>query len=218
MDGARRWGGLVWVAGGVVFQLVMGGVDHRVPGMVTLILLGGPVALAFACVVGRPWLVWAVSWVAAVLLALDFVGAVADRFGAFGPAGAPGVSWGDWASFTDYTAALLPTVLDPFAPLAAVLATGIEVGLAAGLLLGWQRRWVGKTAAGLLGVYLVTMASALGLAAVAAYAVPVLIGGALLVSTCPRARPHRAQPTPPANRSWRLGTPSDLNGARDGVR
>ena len=194
MDRARRWGGLLWVGVGTVFQLVMVLVDHNMPGLVTMILLAGTVALALACLVGRVWLVWVVGWVQAVLLALDFAGAVADRFGVYGPPGAAGVSWGSWAAFTDYTATLLPAALNPLARPAAVLATAVEVGLAVTLLLGWQRRWVGKATAGLLTVYLVTTWVALGPAEVARYAVPILIGGALLVSTCPRARPHRSQP------------------------
>lgn len=58
----------------------------------------------------------------------------------------------------------------------------IELALAAALLLGWQRRWTGKAAAGMLVIYLTAMGSALGLAAVAGYAVPTLVGGALLIS------------------------------------
>lgn len=187
MDGARRWGGLGWVAVGLAFQLVVAAVGRQSLGLVTLILVGVSVGLAVVCLVGRPRLVWAMGWIGAVALALDFGGAVADRFGVFGPAGAPGVSWGNWAAFTDYTAALLPALFRPVAPACAVLATGIEVGLAAALLVGWRRRWAGKVAAGLLAVYLVAMGSSLGWAAVAHYALPVLIGGALLISTCPRS-------------------------------
>lgn len=168
--------------------MIVGVVDHLVPGVVTLGLLGATTLLAVACLVGSPGLVWVAGWVEAIVLALDFGGAVADRFGAFGPPGAPGVSWGSWAGFTDYTGMLLPPALHALAPVAALAATVIEVGLVVGLLLGRQRRWVGKAAAGLLTIYLVTMAFSLGGDAVARYAVPVLIGGALLVSTCPRTR------------------------------
>src|SRR4051812_50055300 len=41
-------------------------------------------------------------------LAAGFLSAVADRFGLWGPFGTPGVSWGGFAKFLDYTATLLP--------------------------------------------------------------------------------------------------------------
>ena len=40
-------------------------------------------------------------------LAAGFLSAVADRFGLWGPIGTPGVSWGGFAKFLDYTATLL---------------------------------------------------------------------------------------------------------------
>src|SRR4051794_41801243 len=41
-------------------------------------------------------------------LAAGFLSAVADRFGLWGPIGTPGVSWGGFAKFLDYTTTLLP--------------------------------------------------------------------------------------------------------------
>src|SRR4051812_50149845 len=41
-------------------------------------------------------------------LAAGFLSAVADRFGLWGPIGTPGVSWGGFAKFLDYTGTLLP--------------------------------------------------------------------------------------------------------------
>src|SRR4051794_41967376 len=41
-------------------------------------------------------------------LAAGFLSAVADRFGLWGPIGTPGVSWGGFAKFLDYTATILP--------------------------------------------------------------------------------------------------------------
>ena len=71
---------------------------------------------------------------------------------------------------------------------AAVTATAVEVMLAAVLPLGWQRRWFAKGTAGLLVIYLVAMTASLGLDAVADYAVPILVGGALLLSSVPTRR------------------------------
>lgn len=72
---------------------------------------------------------------------------------------------------------------------AAVFATAVEVVLALLLVSGAQRRWVGKATAGLFVVYLVSMTLTVGPGAVAAYALPILVGGALLVSAIPAREP-----------------------------
>lgn len=200
MDGPRRFGGLLWVAAGAVFQLVMLGQVR--PGVITLILIAATVLLAVAVIAarGRPTrTVWALGWLAAVLLALDFAGAVADRFGLFGT---EGVSWGTWDAFVAYTARLLPFVPDSLVEAAAVSATAGEVVLAVWLLSGWQRRWAGKAAAGLLTVYLVAMGLAVGLTEVARFALPLQIGGALLVSAVPSRRSVAETETPAEERAW----------------
>lgn len=187
MDRARRAGGLLWVAAGLVFQLLWWR-RSVVPGPVTVVLCALVVALALLVLTRRRRAVLVLGRVVAVALALDLAGAVADRFGAFGPPGKPGVFWGSWEAFVAYTARLLPVASPRLVALAAVAATATEVVLAVLLVSGWQRRWVGKATAGLLLVYLVAMAWGLGGAAVAAYGVPLLVGGALLVSTCPAGR------------------------------
>src|SRR4051794_41609395 len=58
-------------------------------------------------------------------LAAGFLSAVADRFGLWGPIGTPGVSWGGFARFLDYTATLLP-----FLPTALVAVAGWAAALA----------------------------------------------------------------------------------------
>ena len=121
----------------------------------------------------------------AVLFALDLTGAVLDRFGVLGRPGGSGVSWGDWARFQDYTAVLLHHPGSTAVAAAAVGATAVEVGLAVALVAGWQPRWVGKATAGLFAVYLIAMTASPAHADVARYAVPVLIGGALLLSVTP---------------------------------
>ncbi|WP_433786929.1 DoxX family membrane protein [Actinomycetospora sp. CA-101289] len=197
MDRARRLGGLLWVAVGVVFGVGWAQIGGVVPGPITQVLAAVVLGLAVVVVVdhvrGVPWLLWASGWLAAVLLAAAFGGAVADRFGVFGPPGAAGVSWGRWDVFVAYTQQLLHGVPLPVAAVVAVVATVTEVVLAVGLLSGWQRRWVAKAAAGLLTIYLLAMASTVGWDDVARYALPIEIGGALLVSVCP---PRRTAPRP----------------------
>jgi hypothetical protein len=196
MDRARRIGGLAWVAAGVLFGAGWAAAG-TVPGAITLTFVVAVLVLAAAVILertsgGRPGVTWVAGWVVAVLFAADFAGAVADRFGVFGPPGPPGaagVSWGSWPVFVDYTRVLLHGMPEAVALTAAVGATGVEVALVAMLLAGWQRRWVGKAAAALLTVYLVAMASSVGWSDVARYALPVVIGGALLLSACPSRRP-----------------------------
>jgi hypothetical protein len=183
MDGPRRFGGLLWVAAGAVFQLVMLGQTR--PGLITVLVIVATVLLASAVVAarGRPRrLVWALGWLTAVLLALDFAAAVADRFGLLG------THWGSWDAFVAYTARLLPFVPDSLVGAAAGSATAGEMVLAVWLLSGWQRRWAGKAAAGLLAFYLLAMGFAVGFTEVAHFALPIQIGGALLVSAVPSRR------------------------------
>ncbi|MGH3095063.1 MAG: hypothetical protein ACRDMV_03585 [Streptosporangiales bacterium] len=189
MDRARTVGGLLWVGAGLAFQvgwLVFGGLT---PGPVTLVLLADFALLALL-VLTRPRsaAAWLTGWVTAVLLGLDLAEAVADRFGALGGPGDPGISWGSWDSFVAYTAVLLSQPPHVVAAVAAVLATVAEAVLSLLLLSGWQRRWAGKALAGLFTVYLLALAVNLGLDEVARYGMPVLIGGALLLSACPARR------------------------------
>lgn len=190
MDRARRRGGLLWIGAGVVFELGWAAFAGLRPGPITLVIAGVMVLLAalVATRVSDPRLRVA-GTVTAVVLALDLAGAVADRFGAWGPPGASGVSWGSWSAFVDYTSLLLGGVPRPWASVAAVFATAVEVVLALLLVSGAQRRWVGKATAGLFVVYLVSMTLTVGPGAVAAYALPILVGGALLVSAIPAREP-----------------------------
>ena len=189
MDRARRLGGLAWVGGGALFQLGWAAWAGVVPGAITLVFGAAAVGLAALFLAGAgSALIRVGGWVMAVLLAVDFAGAVADRFGAFGPPGAPGVSWGSWAAFVDYTQLMLGGSPRMLATAAAVAATGAEVLLAVALVAGFRRRWTGKVTAGLLAIYLLAMALTIGVDEVATYAIPVLVGAALLVSVCPAQR------------------------------
>lgn len=189
MDGARRAGGLLWVVGGVIAQAVAAA-RGVVPGSITLaialIVVGAAIVLVLVPT-GRG--AWFAARLLSLVLGLDFAGAVADRFGALGAPGADGVSWGSWSAFVDYTSTLLPTnATHALVATAAVLATLAEIVLAVWLVSGREHRWAGKAAAGLLVVYLVTMWIGPGFDAMAEYAVPLLIGGALLASARPDQR------------------------------
>jgi hypothetical protein len=186
MDQARRVGGLLWVAAGLVFGLGWAALGRVTPAMITLAISAVVVVLACLVVTGARSAL--AGRVVAVLLAAQFAGAVADRFGVFGPPGAVGVSWGSWSAFVDYTALLLHGAPHGAVVGAAALATVLEVALAVALLSGWQRRWVGKATAGLLFCYLAAMAASVGWGEIARYGVPIQIGGALLVTVSGRTQ------------------------------
>ena len=200
MDGVRRLAGLIWVGAGLVFQVILLITDRVRPGPITLTLCALIVALTVSTLATRPGRSrWLLAWGVSVALALDFLGAVLDRFGVFGPPGAPGVSWGSWEQFTTYTSVLLGGSATWLSALSAMLATTVEIFLVGLLLVGRQRRWAGKITAGLLVVYLVSMSLTLGPDDVALFAVPILVGGALLISAVPARRRAWGQGAEPAD-------------------
>lgn len=69
-------------------------------------------------------------------LGAAFLSAVADRFGLWGPPGANGVAWGEFAAFLDYTATLNPWAPGALVPWLGWIATGAEVVLGLALLAG----------------------------------------------------------------------------------
>ena len=110
-------------------------------------------------------------WLLRLALAFSFLSAVADRLGLWGQFGVTGVSWGDFERFTAYTARLLWFLPPSLVSAAAVLATGAEVIVAAGLLVGWRLHWWAFAAAALLLSFALAMTGALGVKAPADYSV-----------------------------------------------
>ncbi|MFD4441860.1 hypothetical protein ACFWPK_19005 [Nocardia sp. NPDC058519] len=117
-----------------------------------------------------------------VALGVLFAGSVADRFGMFGAPGSAGVSWGSYAEFVDYTRTLLPAFAADAAPIAAGVATVAEAVLGTALIFAVRPRLTAAAAAALFTMFAVAMVTSVGFAETADYAVPVMIGGALLVS------------------------------------
>lgn len=153
---------------------------HQRPG---LDLLGAGVAAFFVvfAALGRRWrwLALGARWV----MALEFLLAVADRFGLLGPPGAPDVSWGDFAHFVAYTRqvnAFLPAGL---APVLAVLATVAELTLGMALAVGFRTRLTALGAAALLLCYGVAMTISLPPAQQFHYVVFILCTGMFALAT-----------------------------------
>lgn len=144
--------GLLWLAliAGIGWTILNAAVLHQTPG---LDLVGGVVTAYFVgfAVLRARWRWMAV--VARLLMAIDFLLSVGDRFGLFGPAGSPGVSWGDFANFVTYTHQVNAFLPVSFAPVLAVLATTAEIVLGTMLLIGLLTRLAALGAAGLTLLY-----------------------------------------------------------------
>jgi putative oxidoreductase len=125
-----------------------------------------------------------VRWLASILrlpLAFAFLDAVADRLGLLGPFGAPGVAWGDFRHFIDYTAQINPFLPSAVVPVVAVLATICEISFGLGLLLGTGIRFVALGYAALL--FLFGTAMTISGFSQFAYGVYLMAAGALALST-----------------------------------
>lgn len=123
------------------------------------------------------------EWFLRLALAAGFLSAVADRFGVWGPPGAPNVVWGAWQPFIEYVG-----VLNPFAPAALHPALGwgatiAEVVIAVGLLVGWRLRWFAVASGVLLSVFALAMVVALGPKPPLDYSVLAAAGGSFLLAS-----------------------------------
>ncbi len=178
----RRAAQLLWLALAVqaAWLLLNVLVRHQSPGLDPT---GTVIALSVAgfALLHRRWRGAAV--VVRIVMAVDFLLAVADRFGILGPPGGPGVSWGDFSHFVGYThtvAVFLPRALA--GPL-AVLATITEGALGVALLLGVRLRLAALSCAALLSVYGVSMSISLPAAQQFHYNVFILAAAMLALAT-----------------------------------
>lgn len=120
---------------------------------------------------------------ARVALAAGFLSAVADRFGVWGPPGAPQVAWGDWTHFVTQTATLNWFMPRAAAPVIAAVATLAEIGLAIALLVGFRPRETALASGCLLLLFAVAMTVALGPKAPLDYSVFAASAAAFLLAS-----------------------------------
>lgn len=114
-------------------------------------------------------------------LAAGFLSAVADRFGVWGAPGDPNVAWGTWVAFVEYVGVLNPLVPTDLLPALAWLATIAESGLAIGLLVGWNTKWMALGSGALLLTFALAMTFSLGIKAPLDYSVFPAASAALLL-------------------------------------
>ena len=116
-------------------------------------------------------------------LAAGFLSSVADRFGAWGRPGVPGVRWGDFQHFVTQieTIALTPSAA---APVLAWIATVLEAGFGLSLLIGLRTRTMGLGSGCLLLVFAVGMAfSPTGIHSVLTSSVLCAAGASMLLAS-----------------------------------
>jgi uncharacterized membrane protein YphA (DoxX/SURF4 family) len=119
-----------------------------------------------------------------VALGVGFLSAVADRFGIWGPAGAPLVSWGNFQNFLTYTARLNPWCPGPLIPALGWIATLAEAVFGVSLVLGFQIRITALLSAALTLLFALAMTFTLGVHAPLIYSVFVCSGGSFLLAAC----------------------------------
>jgi|SRR6218665_121962 len=82
-------------------------------------------------------------------LSASYLSAVANRFGFWGAPETPGVAWGNWKNFVDYTASVVVFLPEQWDGFLAIVATVLEVILPVLLIVGYQLKYV-SIASGLL--------------------------------------------------------------------
>jgi len=131
---------------------------------------------------------------ARIALGAAFLSAVADRFGLWGKHGA----WGNFATFTQYTAqvnSFMPAFIIPFL---AWVATVAELSLGILLIIGIWPRWVALGAATLLFLFGTAMAISFGIKSPLDYSVFSASAGALLLALYQSGQDRRkAAPSQP---------------------
>ncbi|WP_429424726.1 hypothetical protein [Nocardia sp. GAS34] len=178
---------------------------HRSPGTDAL----GLVLLTLFTVVAasgyRRWPIVAVR----VVVGLEFLAVLADRFGLLGGPGSPGVAWGDFAHFVSYTRQVTAFLPGGFALPLAVAATIAESGLAIALLTGIRSRPTAAATAALLASYAVSMTLSMPLTQPLHYLVYPQAAGMLAIATRPGAVAGRARRPRDTGRapSGRTGAP-----------
>lgn len=121
-------------------------------------------------------------------LGATFLMAVGDRFGLWGPAGAPNVSWGNFQNFLDYTAILNPHVPASWIPLLGWTATIAEVVLGLALIVGFRPRVTALLSGILLLLFAFGMTVGLGIGAPLSYSVFTASAAAFLLAVHPTSR------------------------------
>ncbi len=121
-------------------------------------------------------------------LGASYLCAGLDRFGVWGPPGAPNVGWGDWQHFMQYAHTLLFFLPYSVAEIFAAIASGAEIIFGILLIAGFWTRWTAIGSGLLLLGFALAMTVALGITAPLNYSVFTASAGSFLLSTLPAYR------------------------------
>lgn len=117
-----------------------------------------------------------------VALGIAFLSAVADRFGLWGAPGTPGVAWGNFQHFLDYTATLNPYLPTSLIPPLGWFVTGAELTLGLALIAGYRKRITALLSGFLLLAFALGMTIGTGIKAPLDYSVFSASAGAFLLA------------------------------------
>lgn len=92
-------------------------------------------------------------WIARLAFGITLLSAVADRFGLWGPHGAPHVAWGDWVHFVQYCGVLNSYAPVAFIPVLAWIATILETAFGVAFLVGFRLEYVAYASAILFSLF-----------------------------------------------------------------
>jgi uncharacterized membrane protein YphA (DoxX/SURF4 family) len=116
-------------------------------------------------------------------LASTLISNVADRFGAWGRAGTPNVSWGDFQHFVARVQTIFPSAPAALALVMAWSATVLDAALGLGLFLGIRTRTMAFASGILFLVYAIaTAVSPVGLHGTFGYGLLGLSGASMLLA------------------------------------
>jgi len=121
-------------------------------------------------------------------LGIDFLSAVADRLGWWGPPGTPNVAWGNFQNFLSYTAKLNPWFPASWIPTVGWVATICEICFGVALIIGYRTR-LAAVLSGLLALaFALGMIFGLGVHSTFDYSVFAVSAGAFLLAAAERYR------------------------------
>lgn len=92
-------------------------------------------------------------WISRLAFGIALLSAVADRFGLWGPPGAPHVAWGDWAHFVQYCGVLNSYAPAALIPILAWISTVLEIAFGIAFLAGFQLEYVAYGSAILFALF-----------------------------------------------------------------
>lgn len=119
-------------------------------------------------------------------LGIDFLSAVADRFGLWGPPGTPSVAWGNFHNFLVYTAKLNPWFPASWIPTVGWIATLCEICFGIALIIGYRTRAAAVLSGLLTLAFAIGMVFGVGIHAPLDYSVFAISAGALLLAGAER--------------------------------